>query len=201
MRRRFERLSHVLRWTAAARVESGRLFGVGMAYVVTFVLVRRVWPFSLDAPWWVITAMICVLGLASMVRPLARLRMPAPLRRVRPWEVHGRIVRWLGVRRFGRLLRQTPLRLLNTHVYMRTGEHDVSRVLQELEAAEVSHAVSALLTLPYLWRAAVMGWWASVLSVAIANVVINVLPILHLRLAREAVTRRDRAGRRVGRST
>jgi hypothetical protein len=146
----------------------------------------------------VITAMICVLGLTSMTRPVVRLRVVSPWRIVRKWETRGpmaTIVRW-----FGRLLKRTPLRLLNTHVYRTPGERGGERLLVELESAEASHLLSALLTLPYLWRAAVMGWWASVLSVAIANVVINVLPILHLRLAREAVTRRDRTGRRVGRS-
>jgi hypothetical protein len=124
-----------------------------------------------------------------MARPLVRLRMPAALRRVRAWEAHGRLARWLGVRQFGRLLRQTPLRRLNTHVYRRPGERDASRVLQELESAEVSHALSALLVVPYLVRAAVMGWWGSVLGVAIAQVVVNLLPIMHLRLARDGVSR------------
>lgn len=171
-----------------------RFLAVGLAYAAAFVLVRRTWAFSLDSPWFVITAMICVLGLTSMMRPLVRLRMPAALRRVRAWEVHGRVARGLGVRRFGRLLRHTPLRLLNTHVYLRTGERDLSRVLQELEAAEASHAVSALLVVPYMVRAAGMGWWGRLLWVAVGQLAINLLPILHLRLARDGVERRFQRG-------
>lgn len=171
-----------------------RLLAVGAAYVGAFVVVRLVWPFSLDDPWFVITAMICVLGLASMARPVVRLRMPAALRRVHVWEAHGRVARWMGVRQFGRLLRRSPLRLLNTHVYRRAGERDTSRVLQELEAAEASHAVSALLVVPYLVRAAVMGWWENVLHVTVAQVVINLYPIMHLRLARDGVSRRASRG-------
>lgn len=167
-----------------------RFLAVGLGYAAAFVLVRRTWAFSLDSPWFVITAMICVLGLASMTRPLVRLRMPAALRRVRAWEVRGRAARWLGVRRFGRLLRHTPLRLLNTHVYLRAGERDLSRVLQELEAAEASHAVSALLVVPYMVRAAGMGWWGRLWWVALAQLVINLLPIMHLRVARDGVSRR-----------
>jgi hypothetical protein len=119
--------------------------------------------------------------------------MPVTLRQVRQWETDGPIPRWLGVRRFGRLLRQTPLRLLNTHVYVRAGERDLSRVSQELEAAEASHALSALLVVPYLARAAGMGWWRSLLWVATAQLVINLLPIMHLRLARAGVSRRLQA--------
>lgn len=168
----------------------GRFLGVGAAYAATFAVVRRVWPFSLDSPGFVITGMICVLGLTSVARPVIRLRMPVTLRHVCQWETDGPIPRWLGVRRFGRLLRQTPLRLLNTHVYVRAGERDLSRVSQELEAAEASHALSALLVVPYLVRAAGMGWWGSLLWVATAQLVINLLPIMHLRLARAGVSRR-----------
>jgi hypothetical protein len=63
-------------------------------------------------------------------------------------------------------------------------------VLRELEAAEASHTLSALLVVPYLVRAAGMGWWGSLWWVATAQLVINLLPIMHLRLARAGVSRR-----------
>jgi hypothetical protein len=169
---------------------------VAAAYVATFLLIRRVWPFSLDNPIFVVIAMICVLGLTAMARPVVRLRVPAGWRAVRPWETRGplaTIVRW-----FGRLLRRTPLRLLNTHVYRKPGEVDAERLLVELESAEASHLLSACLVVPYMARAAACGWWGRLCWVAIAQLCVNVLPILHLRLARDAVARRHRVGRRLG---
>lgn len=176
----------------------GPFLGVAAGYIVVVAGVRHVWPFSLDSPWFVIVAMICVLGLASMARPVVRLRVPALWRTVRPWEVRGAIAR--TVRRFGRLLRQTPLRLLNTHVYRKPGEHDAQRLLVELESAEASHLLSAALVVPYMARAAYFGWWDRLWWVSVAQVCINVLPILHLRLARDAVTRRRLATRDVAKA-
>ena len=170
-----------------------RFLAVALGYVLAFVVARAWAPFRIDSPWFVITAMICVLGLAAMLRPLLRLRMPAALRSVREWEEHGPAVRWFGVRRFGRALRRTPLRLLNTDVYSRAGETDPARLLRELEAAETSHVWSTVLCVPYLVAGAAWGQWWGVAGVAVALIPVNLLPIMHLRLTRARIERLSRA--------
>jgi hypothetical protein len=41
------------------------LLAVAAAYAAAFVAIRRAVPFSLDSPWFVFVAMVCVLGLAA----------------------------------------------------------------------------------------------------------------------------------------
>ena len=91
------------------------------------------------------------------------------------------------------MLTTTPLRRLNTYVYRRAGERSAGRLLAELESAEASHLLSAALVVPYMVRAACFGWWDRLFWVSLAQVCVNVLPMLHLRMARAAVTRRRRS--------
>jgi hypothetical protein len=166
-----------------------RLLAVAAAYIVAFFLFRRAAPLRLDSPWFVLVAMICFLGLAFVAQPLLMLRMPPPLRALRPWEIEGRLYRALGVPRYGSLLRRTPLRLFNRDVYLRTGDRDAARVGAELEAAEASHFWAAVLVLPYMIHAARTGAWDALAGISFAQLAINVYPIMHLRLSRYRLTR------------
>jgi hypothetical protein len=166
-----------------------RFTAVAVAYGAAFALFRRTMPFSLDSPWFVLVAMICFLGLAFVAQPLLMMRMPRPLRALRAWEVEGRLYRTLGVHAFGSLLRRTPLRLFNRDVYLRKGVQETARVLAELEAAEASHFWAAVLVLPYMIHAARAGAWDALLEISLAQLAINVYPIMHLRLSRHRVVR------------
>jgi hypothetical protein len=174
-----------------------RFLAVAAAYVAAFALASRVVRFSVWSPPFVFLAMICFLGLAAMARPVVDIRMPRALRRIRAWEVDKGLYRRLGVPAFGRLLRLTSLRLLNTDVYLDGGTRDVARLSAQLEAAEASHVWDAVLVVPYMVHAGVTGAWMTLLGFTLAQVVVNAYPVMHLRLTRDRVGRlAARNGRR-----
>jgi len=164
-----------------------RFLSVAAGYAVAFIAARRVFRFSVASPWFACLAMICFLGLAFMVRPVVRIRMPRPLRRIRSAE--RRFYRALGVSWSGRLIRRTPLRLLNRDVYLKTGPRDLSRLEGELEAAEASHFWAAVLLVPHMAYVAVLEEWSAVWWVSVAQVLVNAYPVMHLRLARGRLER------------
>jgi Glycosyl-4,4'-diaponeurosporenoate acyltransferase len=172
-----------------------RLVAVAASYGAAFVAAQRVMPFPLDSPWFVLVAMVCFLGLAAMARRVVRLTMPGPLRRIRAWEVEGGVYRALAVPAFGTLLRRSPLRFLNTDVYLKGGARRLDTVMAELEAAETSHFWAAILVVPYMVRAALLEKWSVCLWFLLVQGLANVYPVMHLRLARhrlEHMTSRER---------
>lgn len=169
--------------------QSSRLVAVAAGYAAAFVAFQRFMPFSVTSPWFVLIAMVCFLGLAFVAQPVVMLSMPGPLRGIRRWEAEGRWYRALRVPEYGRLLRRTPLRLFNRDVYLSDGRQDTGRVLEELEAAEASHFWGAMLVLPYMAYLAGQGAWAALLGFSLAQMFINVYPIMHLRLARHRLDR------------
>lgn len=176
-----------------------RLLAVAAAYGIAFGAARRAFAFSIASPWFVCVAMVCFLGLAAVTRPVVRIRMPRPLRRIRDWETGRGVYRALAVPRFGGLLRGTPLRLLNRDVYLKAGARETSRLSAELEAAEASHFWAAVLVAPYMVHLALLGAWTALLWVSLAQVTMNVYPIMHLRLTRGRLDRlaaRNPASRR-----
>ena len=168
-----------------------RFIGLAAAYVAAFVLFRRAMPFNVTSPWFVFVAMVCFLGLAFVAQPLVMIRMPRPLRTIRAWEVEGGLYRALGVPAYGRLLRRTPLRIFNRDVYLHRGLRDTRRVGAELEAAEASHFWAAALVAPYMVYVALTGMWSALLGISLAQVLVNVYPVMHLRLSRHRLDRLD----------
>jgi hypothetical protein len=168
------------------------VIGVSAGYLLAAVLVGRLDPAAFRSPWFVVSAMISVLGLAFVARPVVPLRLPPRLATVRKWE--RAFYRRLGVETFGNLLRDTPLRLLNTYVYRQAGDDDFARLQAELEAAEAAHLASAALVVPFMARLAVRGEWWSLLGVSAAQALVNLYPVMHLRLARLRVWRLSRMG-------
>ena len=162
-----------------------RLLAVAAGYAAAFVAFRRFMPFSVASPWFVLVAMVCFLGLAFVAQPIVMIRMPRPLRAIRAWEAGGgRVYRALGVQAYGRLLRRTPLRLFNVDVYLHNGLRDSVTVGAELEAAEASHFWAAVLVAPYMAYLVLHAMWTPLVWIALAQVLINLYPIMHLRLTR-----------------
>lgn len=173
-----------------------RLALVVAAYTVALSLYLQAVPGRATRPGFVFVAMVCVLGLAFVVAPIVPLRVPAPLRPIRNWEKRGRVYRALGVEAFGTLLRRTPLRLLNTRVYVQTSDPDPARVIAQLESAEASHLLSAVLTVPYMVYTAISGEWTTALAFVVAQLLVNLYPIAHTRMARGRMERMARMARR-----
>lgn len=172
-----------------------RLIAVAVGYVLAFVVARRWLSVSVTSPAFVVIAMVCALGLAAVAAPVIPIRMPAALRPVRPWEGRRGPYAWLGVPAFGRMLRRTPLRLLNTHVYVETTGRENSGLEVRLESAEASHVWVALLVVPYMAYLVARAEWLALFWVTAAQVAWNLYPVMHLRQARFRVGRLTRRAR------
>ena len=141
------------------------------------------------SPWIGLLSMFYFLGLSKVAEPIFTLRMPGSLRGIRPEERDGTLYRRLLVPQFGRLLRDTPLRVLNLAVYLKKGRPDLRVLSRYVEAAEASHFWVAVLFFPYIvyvfWRG--RPWVAGLFLVI--QVLFNIYPILHLRVVRDRLDR------------
>lgn len=159
------------------------------AFAVSLVMMQKA--IGPGSPWMGLMVMLCFLGTARFAEPIYQLRMPGGMRDVRPWELSGDLYETLAVPQFGGLLRTTPLRHLNPNVYV--SQRDPTALIGQLEAAEAAHFWAALLFMPWLAWCAVSGRGGALAVLLVVQVLGNVYPILHLRLARgrlERVVRR-----------
>jgi len=158
------------------------VLGTALAFALGFAMLARV--IGLASPWLALLLMFYFMGLAKLAEPLFVLRMPAILGAVRRWERSGGIYRQLGVRAFGRVLRDTPLRFLNTKVYLPSDNKDLRGLYRHAASAEATHFWAAILFMPYigyLFLCAQPGIAAFFLAI---QVLFNIYPILHLRSLR-----------------
>ena len=125
-------------------------------------------------------------------------RLPESAAGVWPWEREGGTLRRLGVLRFGRLLRNTPLRHLNARVDLDGSRADAERVRFQTASAEACHFWAAVLLTPFVVIAIAAGRWSVVAGFLLARLLVNVYPILHLQYIRG---RLERAMARVSRAT
>lgn len=142
-----------------------------------------------DSPWLALLLMFYFLGVAKIAEPLIVLRVPKALHGLRPWELEGDAIRRLRVPSFGRLLRRTPLRYFNPRVYLGRGRQDPRRVRAQAESAEASHFWAAVLFTPCIALAAATGRWSVAAWFTLAQLLVNVYPILHLRHVRGRLDR------------
>jgi hypothetical protein len=153
---------------------------VAIAFAVCFAMLRQV--LGGDSPWLGLLLMFYFMGLAKVGEPLFVLRMPKFLRGVRTWESLGFAYRRLGVQRFGRMLRETPLRFLNASVYRR--DRDLQSLYRQAASAEATHFWAAVLFTPYIAFVCVRGHLGAGAFFLLVQVLFNIYPILHLRLLR-----------------
>jgi Glycosyl-4,4'-diaponeurosporenoate acyltransferase len=157
------------------------LIAVAAAFAVSLAMFRQA--VGVASPWFGLMLMLIFTGLSAFARPLFLLRMPAFLRKPRAFETKG-VYRALRVPEFGALLRGTPLRSLNSDVYLRQGSDDLSDVIAQLESAEAAHVYAAILLLPYIVYAVVEGWFGAAAVLIIVEIGFNLYPVMHLRWAR-----------------
>lgn len=158
------------------------LLAVVLVFGASFALLQRV--IGITSPWLVLLLMFYFLGLAKVAEPLFMVRVPSALRRLRPWELKGDMYRWLAVPAFGKLLRRTPLRYLNSAVYRNQSRIDPLKLSLQLESGEAAHFWAAVLLMPCIGYAWLKGEWSVVGWFLLAQVLVNLYPILHLRLVR-----------------
>jgi hypothetical protein len=163
------------------------MFGVSFAMISTLV--------GTTSPWLALLLMLYFLGLGKVAEPLFMLKMPKRLYRLRPWEQEAEVMRRLRIPSFGRLLRRTPLRYLNSNVYLDQRRRDPREVRLRAESAEALHFWAGVLFMPFIAFAAIAARWSALGWFVLAQLLVNIYPILHLRHVR---WRLDRAMRRKG---
>jgi hypothetical protein len=144
---------------------------------------------GVDSLWFGLVTSFSVLGLMDLAMPIIRIRLPTSLRTVRPWEQRAGAYRTLGVPAFGAFIRGTPVRWLNRKVYLGAHPRNFELVRIQLENAEAAHFWGGIATMPYLAFACLRGWWGNLAAVVLFNLVVNVYPILHLRMVRGRLER------------
>lgn len=167
------------------------LLATFLAFGVSVLMMRQVIGFG--SPWMVLMLFLCFLGLAKVAEPIYMLKLPKGVRAIRPWELQGSLYRSLGVARFGALLKNTPLRLLNTSVYVSSNRRDPSSIARQVESAEAIHFWAAVLLMPYLAFGLWTGQWAVLAGFAVVQVLGNAYPIMHLRHVRGRLDRACRS--------
>jgi hypothetical protein len=169
------------------------LLAVVLVFGASFALLSGV--IGINSPWLALLLMFYFLGIAKVAEPLFLMRMPRALRPLRPWEREGDVYRRLRVLSFGRLLRLAPLRYLNSAVHLDRERRDLLLVRLHAESSEATHFWAAVFFMPYVAFAGLHGMWDIVAWFSLAQVLLNVYLILHLRHVRG---RLDRAIRRIG---
>ncbi len=144
---------------------------------------------GLASPWMGLMLMLCLLGMAKVAEPFYLLQVPGAIRQLRPRELRGDLYRSLAVPEFGALLRHSPLRHLNSSVYVSGRRRDLARIVRLVEAPEASHFWAALLLVPYLALSVRSGSWAVVAGLLLIEILGNVYPIMHLRMVRGRLSR------------
>lgn len=168
-------------------------FGVGKAVVVAalFSICAVMWvkAMGIRSPWLGLFCMFYFMGIAKSAEPQILFRMPTALRTVNPNTVDPDAQNRYGVRSFGTFLRKTPLRYLNSAVYLPSRERNFPELLRRAEAAEAIHFWAAVLFTPYIAYIFSRGLFAVGFLFVLIQVVFNLYPILHLRLVRARLTR------------
>ena len=163
------------------------LLSTVLVFGASFALLGSV--IGMNSPWLVLLLMFDFLGIAKVAEPLFRLKLPSVLRPVRRRESAASAYRRFGVLGFGRLLRRSPLRYLNSGVYLEARHGDLNEVRLRAESSEANHFWAAVLFTPYVLYAGLHHQWVVVAWFTLAQVLVNVYPILHLRHVRERLTR------------
>lgn len=165
----------------------GKLTMEAAAFGVCFLMLARV--IGYQSPWLWLQAMFFFLGLAKAAQPLFVFRMPPVIRAVNPLPATSRRHDWLGVRRFGEFLRNSPNRYMNRSVYLTNGQRNFADLNRKLESSEAIHFWAAVLFAPYIVYIGFQGHIAETILFLIIQVLFNIYPILHLRLVRARLSR------------
>jgi hypothetical protein len=171
-----------------------KLILVAAVFAVCFLMLASA--IGLNSPWLGLLTMFYLMGLLKVAEPLFVLHMPRALRTVGPGLFDHRLYRWLGVRGFGGLLRNTPLRHFNGSVYRSGGRQSLEKLQRQVESAEATHFWTAVLFTPYIAYVWSRGFLAEAVLFVAVQIAFNVYPILHLRMVRARLDKVALVGRR-----
>jgi hypothetical protein len=141
------------------------------------------------SPFFALIAVADILGFVALTRAVLPWGLPRPLRPLRAWERTEKLYRLLGAAWFGMLIRVPPFRYLDSTVYLGARRGELAQLRSNVLRAEGAHFWGTLLTFPLLAYWLLNGWWDSLLCVAVFHVVLNLYPVIHLRLVRARIER------------
>ncbi len=153
-----------------------------IGFGISFFMLQRV--IGLASPWLGLLLMFYFMGLAKIAQPLVRLRIPKTLRAIRAWEMSGPTYGQLGVYGFGKVLRNTPLRHLNSSVYLESRKTDLGALYRKVESAEAIHFWALVLFTPYIVFIGLQRQVVVATLFVVIQLLFNVYPILHVRTVR-----------------
>lgn len=164
-----------------------KLVVIAIFLAACFFMLARV--IGYGSPWLGLLLMFYFMALAKFAEPVFVLRLPRFLRAVQPSLPDDRLYRRLGVRGFGALLRNTPLRYLNDSVYCSAGKRSLAELQRQAESAEATHFWAAVLFIPYIVYVGAHGLVVEAILFVAVQIVFNVYPILHLRVVRARLSK------------
>lgn len=153
-----------------------------LAFVASLLLFAKA--FGASSAIFAVTVTVLVAAWTGMFHTVVPLGLPASIRKVGRREFAGLRRRWTGVRLFGVALRSTSLRRLGGSVYLTQCANASACVLRGIQQAEEIHVWSVLFCAPWLVFWCLQGLWFSLGSSLAVHALLNVYPVLHLRLAR-----------------
>ena len=137
---------------------------------------------------------VAVVTWAAFVLPLRGLPPFEEYYRLRPWELSGRVYRWLGVPLFREVVRRGPLSISNRALPAAWHSGKPERIERETRAAEGGHAIAFLIVLALALVALVRrdperaGWLIAF------DIPMNLYPVLLQRDHRHRLAEMLRAG-------
>jgi len=136
------------------------------------------------SPGFAFIVTLAPMGVMRYVHPVRRVGTPSFFHRLRDREYRPARARRIGLVAFAWFLRHSPLRLLNTSVYLRRWPGSPALVLTHVLEAEASHFWAFFAAMPYLAFALFHGWWAGFTVGWAVQICGNIYPYLHLRYTR-----------------
>jgi hypothetical protein len=106
---------------------------------------------------------------------------------LRSWERNGAFYEWCGIRLFRWCIVRTPIGWLNPQMTLRGGRVDLERLQRTIDGAEGPHAIAAVATIVLAMGFSISGSWSIAGWLLLANVPINVYPIMLQRWNRGRV--------------
>lgn len=166
--------------SGSSRLRRAIILVVGtMASVCALIAFSKA--FGAQSPLYAVTAMTSITGWAALVNSAAHLPLPRFLLVPRRGELSFLRSPCMGVRWFGKGLKNTPLRHLGGRVFLAERGANPRTVLEGIREAQAVHHWALLLSCPWLVYWAAQGRWAAALCALAIHTPLNVYPILHLR--------------------
>jgi hypothetical protein len=116
--------------------------------------------------------------LVWLIRHVLPFALPFQYHRLRPFEIDGRLYRYLGIVTFKWLLFNSGVEILNFSARLSHGRTGLVGFERGIREAETDHAIALLVMGVVTLYAAVNAWWALTSWLLLANVVANVYPIM-----------------------